>query len=127
MKKITIYEYIANNVPSDAHFVINKYGGNYTRARNVKELEAQLKDFVKKNGKQGLLALAEIHPDKELVSLVDKDSQKSNFNDSDQLPQFANATGTSVITKTDKEELTYSKILILGGFLLLGIAIITKK
>jgi hypothetical protein len=124
MKQITIYEYIATNVPSDAHFVINKYGGSYKRARNVKELEAQLKDFVKKNGKQGLLALAEIHPDKELVLLVDT---KANFNDSEQLPKFSNATGDSVITKTDNEQLTYSKILILGGFLLLGIAIITKK
>ena len=124
MKQITIYEYIATNVPSDAHFVINKYGGGYSRAKNVKELEAQLKDFVKKNGKQGLLALAEIHPDKELVSLVDT---KSNFNDSEQLPQFSNATGDSVITQKDNEQLSYSKILILGGFLLLGMAIITKK
>jgi len=125
MKQITIYEYIATNVPSDAHFVINKYGGgNYTRAKSVKELESQLKDFVKKNGKQGLLALAEIHPDKELISLVDT---KSNFNDSEKLPQFANATGDSVITNGDKEQLTYSKMLILGGFLLLGIALITKK
>jgi len=125
MKQITIYEYIATNVPSDAHFVINNYGGGYKRARNVKELQGQLKDFVKKNGKEGLIALAEIHPDKELISLVD--TEKSNFNDSEQLPKFSNATGDSVITQKDNEQLSYSKILILGGFLLLGIAIITKK
>ena len=36
-RKITIYEYLANNVPSDCHFLINKYD-SYRKARDSKHI-----------------------------------------------------------------------------------------
>ena len=66
--RITIYSYLASRVPSEAHFVINKYG-KYRRARNERELEYQLKDFVKTFGDKGLKELANIHPDRNLLEL----------------------------------------------------------
>ena len=81
-KKITIYDYIADKVPANAHFLINKYG-KYRRARNSKELAYQLKDFVRTFGETGLRELCKIHPDKKLVELdcdVCKNSYLQTYN-----------------------------------------------
>ena len=66
--KITIYDYIAEKVPANAHFLINKFG-KYRRARNSRELAYQLKDFVRTFGEKGLRELCKIHPDKKLIEL----------------------------------------------------------
>ena len=67
-KKITVYKYLATNVPADVHFVLNRFS-SYRKARNTEELEYQIKDFVKTYGENGLKALSEIHPDRELISV----------------------------------------------------------
>tara|TARA_Y100000389_G_scaffold204835_1_gene260034 strand:+ start:4598 stop:5011 length:414 start_codon:yes stop_codon:yes gene_type:complete len=133
--KITLYEYLASSVPSDAHFVINKYG-NYRRARDKRELEYQLKNFVKQFGENGLNALADIHPDKQLLQIncngcsAKKDENiKSNF---------VNASGneTQKQTQTQKDakakelrtdQIKNSQILIFGGMILMAFAIMIKK
>jgi len=138
MNKISFYEYIATNVPSDAHFVINKYS-SYRRARSPKELEYQLKNFVKNHGEKGLNALAEIHPDRKLLENNMgniSDSNFSNFNSKgaedyeNGLPnRFVNANGQTQ-TATDilrADTIRQSQILIFGGMLLVAVALIVRK
>jgi len=136
MKKISFYEYIATNVPSDAHFVINKFG-SYRKARNPQELEGQLKNFVKVYGQNGLDALAEIHPDKKLLELNCencKDKNFSNFNSKDAdnhangLPtRFVNANGESAIDKLRTDQIKMSQLMIFGGMTLVAVAILLRK
>lgn len=125
MKKITIYRYIASSKPLDAHLLINQYG-KYERAKDEKELESQLKHFVRSNGSIALQELSRIHPDRELIEEDIKETTKPIIEDK----QYSNADGQSPtlnITKSEKEDISYSKMLIWGSFVLLGIAIIMKK
>ena len=132
--KITIYDYIAQRKPADAHFVINKFG-RYRRARNSKELAYQLKDFVRNFGEKGLRELSKIHPDKELVSLecVKCKSHKPIIREvikeippKEQRPTppvYYNASGEQQIQKDANE----GRIFIYLGFVILAVAILNKK
>ena len=132
MEKITIYRYIASSKPLDAHLLINKYG-KYERAKDEKELESQLKHFVRSNGSIALQELSRIHPDRELIEEDIKETTKpiiENMRYSNENMRYSNADGESQtlnITKSEKEDISYSKMLIWGSFVLLGIAIIMKK
>ena len=122
MKKITIYEYYAQNCPADAYNVISK-DGNYPRPQSSKELEGQLKDYVNKNGEKGLLALAKVHPDSELVKMVcDCQTKKTETKE-----KFSNANGNSNIPDAQAEQINLAKMMIFGGFVLVGIALIMKR
>jgi hypothetical protein len=124
MKKITIYEYYANNCPSESFDLLSKEG-NYQRPNTPQELEGQLKDYVNKNGELGLLKLAEIHPDKELVTMVcDCKKSKSVV---EKKENFSNANGNSNISDSQSEQINLAKMMIFGGFILVGIALIMKK
>lgn len=122
MKKITIYEYYAHNCPADSYNVISK-DGNYKRPQSAEELEGQLKDYVNKNGEKGLLALAKVHPDTELVKMV-CDCHK---NKTEKKENFSNANGNSNIPDSQAEQISLAKMMIFGGFVLVGIALIMKK
>ena len=125
MEKITIYRYIASSKPLDAYLLLNKYG-KWKRAKDVKELETQLKKFVRDNGSIALQELSRIHPDRELIEQDIKETTKPSIENN----QYSNANGQSSalnITKSEKEDISYSKMLIWGSFVLLGIAIIMKK
>jgi hypothetical protein len=122
MKNITIYEYYAHNCPSDAYDLISKEGG-YKRPNSPQELEAQLKDYVNKNGEKGLLNLAKIHPDKELVKMV----CDCKTNPVEKKENFSNANGNTNISDSQSEQINLAKMMIFGGFILVGIALIMKK
>jgi hypothetical protein len=126
MKKITIYEYYANNCPQDAYDLLsNDAGGDYRRPQTPQELEGQLKAYVNKNGEKGLLKLAEIHPDKELITMVcDCKKTKSVV---EKKENFSNANGNSNISDSQAEQINLAKMMIFGGFILVGIALIMKK
>lgn len=129
-RNITIFKYIANKVPADAHFTLNKYA-HYRKARNEKELEGQLKHFVSSFGTKGLQAIADIHPDRQLLSSLECESCKTKEKDynnllitkqiSDSQPLYFNANG-------EKNELMIKKIntslIVVGGFIVLGLALI---
>ena len=133
--KITIYEYIAERKPADAHFIINKFG-KYRRARNSKELSYQLRDFVKTFGEKALRELSKIHPDKELVALecekckthtckpiikeVIKEVPTQQITPTP--PVYYNASGEQI--QRDANE---GRIFIFMGFVLLAVAILNKK
>ena len=131
--KITIYDYIASNVPSDAHFLINKFG-KYRRARDKRELAYQLKDFVRTFGVNGLNELAKIHPDKKLLNSHCEScntnkkllaEEKYKLDNVERYLRFSNADGKG--QKETKGEENTNKMLIMSGFILMGIALIVKK
>ena len=135
--KITIYDYIAERVPSDAHFLINKYG-KYRKARDSRELSYQLKDFIRTFGEKGLNELAKIHPDKHLLQLncdsceknkrLLEEEKKSYFN-AQRMFGF-NAKGGNENDKKDNTEKVVGRVnanmLVMTGFVLMGVALIVK-
>ena len=137
--KITIYSYLANRVPSDAHYVINKYG-KYRRARNERELEYQLKDFVKTFGDNGLKELANIHPDRHLLELhcakcsnTDKKNNDMSSLLEAQSKMMLNASGNNnpttppAVDNTDKiVGKVNNNMLITGGFVIMAVALLIK-
>jgi hypothetical protein len=102
--------------------VISK-DGNYSRPQSTEELEGQLKDYVNKNGEKGLLALAKVHPDSELVKMV-CDCQTTKTKPTE---KFSNVSGNSNIPDAQAEQINLAKMMIFGGFILVGIALIMKK
>jgi hypothetical protein len=122
MKNITLYEYYANNCPKDAYELISKDGG-YSRPQSPDELESQLKDYVNKNGEKGLKKLAEIHPDKDLI----KSDCECSKHKGEKKENFSNANGNSNIPDSQSEQINLAKMMIFGGFILVGIALIMKK
>jgi hypothetical protein len=122
MKPITIYEYYAYTCPQESFDLLSKDGG-YSRPQSPDELESQLKDYVNKNGEKGLKALAEIHPDKDLIKSV---CECSN-NKAEKKENFSNANGNSNIPDSQTEQINLAKMMIFGGFILVGIALIMKK
>lgn len=137
-KKITIFQYIANQRPNDAYLLLQKYGsgkgGNYNRARSEQELVSQLKQFVRENGNMGLMALASIHPDKELIEQFIAENNMSNSVVGDSISskdaKYSNATGgdgTPNLTNEQKETISFSKMMIYGSFLLIGLALVIRK
>lgn len=136
MASTTMYKYLSEKVPNDVYFTLNKYG-NYRKARNSKELESQIKHFVKQHGANALHSLAEIHPDRELIQIsctgckvkeskilelsTTKDLNETILN---QQNSFYNATGNENEKMVNK--ITINSVIV-GGFVLMGIALLLKK
>jgi hypothetical protein len=68
MNDITIYEYLACNVPSECQNLLSRY--DVPPVSTVEELTENLKAYVRVQGEDGLKDLADIHPDKELIELL---------------------------------------------------------
>ncbi len=134
---MTMYKYLSEKVPSDCHYVLNKFS-SYRKARNSKELENQIKHFVRNGGANALQSIAEIHPDRELLEgsctnckvketkilelSTTKDLKETILNDRN---TFYNASGGN------QDEKIVNKMalntVVVGGFLLMGIALMIKK
>jgi hypothetical protein len=126
-KRITIYDYIASNVPNDAFILMSK-SGNVTKAKDEKELVEQLKTFVRNNGSMGLMALAQIHPDKELIEqLISENRIEQESKNYSNASGSETTTNTTKITDEQKETISLSKMMIYGSFLLIGLALVIKN
>ena len=126
MKQITLYEYYAHNCPADSFDLINK-DGRYGRPQNPQELEAQIKDYVKRNGEKAVTELAKIHPDTALVKSVCECSKHKHGQKEEKKENFSNANGNSNIPDSQAEQINLAKMMIFGGVILVGIALIMKK
>ena len=136
-QKLTMYSYLAEKVPSDVHFVLNKFS-NYQKAKSSRELENQIKHFVRNGGANALQQLAEIHPDRELIQISCqecrvKESKILEISNSRELKEtilndrnmYYNASGVENSERMINK-MTINSVVV-GGFILMGIALIIKK
>ncbi len=63
---ITLYEYLAYNVPSKCQDILDRY--DIPTAQNEDELTENLKAYVRVYRDEALEELADIHPDKDLIA-----------------------------------------------------------
>lgn len=86
---ITLYDYLAYNVPSDCNYVLSRY--DYPESQNEEELVLNLKDFVRNYNYEALDALAEIHPDYDLIADL---AEMSTPYEGEKESEYLNAAGT---------------------------------
>ena len=86
---ITLYDYLAYNVPSDCNYVLGRY--DYPESQNEEELVLNLKDFVRNYSYEALDALAEIHPDYDLISDL---AEIATPYEGEKESEYLNAAGT---------------------------------
>jgi len=128
--KYTMYDYIAERSPADSHILINKFG-KYRRARNPEELAGQLKDFVRTFGDKGLIELAKIHPDRDLIELECRGCKEhKRKKEVRERVVYSNAdgngnNGTSNMLLSEQRD-SRDKMLIFAGLIMFGL-IITRK
>lgn len=120
-QQITLYEYLATNVPSDSFAIVNT-DGNLRKPKSKIELSKQIKSYVTKNGESGLLNLAKIHPDRELIEAICSSCSNKEIEKKDTFVNFSEN-----VNSLDKESINSSKFLIVGGFVLIGLAIIMNR
>lgn len=89
---ITLYDYLAYNVPSDCNYLLSRY--DYPTSENEEELVTNLKDFVRNYNYEALDALAEIHPDYELIMDVMDMAEIATPYEGEKENEYLNAAGT---------------------------------
>ena len=72
---MTLYEYVAVKNPIGAKTVLNSFGEKAVPRPDI--LAKQLANAVNKYGKDALFRIASVHPDMQLISEYNKESNKS--------------------------------------------------
>jgi hypothetical protein len=88
---ITLYEYLAYNVPSECQDLLSRY--DIPTAQNEDELTSNLKQFVRVYREDALEQLSEIHPDKDLIMQMAELATPYEGKQVD-ANEFLNASGT---------------------------------
>ena len=127
---ITLYDYTAWNNRGGASALVQEYG--MQPANNPKGLAQQLAECVKRGGDEALSAVFSIHPDMDIFKdQIDQAKAQAKQDQEDFMKQhFFNANGqnlkseiSNIAGKIDNNRET----LIIGGLIVLGLAIIMKK
>tara|TARA_R110002020_G_scaffold44348_2_gene127986 strand:- start:2327 stop:2737 length:411 start_codon:yes stop_codon:yes gene_type:complete len=136
---MNIYEYTAINNPLGAKKIINHYGQQAIRRPDI--LARQLASCVAKNGKQALLMMCEVHPDYELIREYTEYQAKKEAEDLRLKNPFSSIEGKEIIesvkelknkavaplTGAENGKNEKTELLIIGGVILVSLALITKK
>lgn len=121
---ITIYEYTATNNRSGAQQVAREFG--MQPANNPRMLAQQLAEIVRRHGKQAVDKLKEVHPDVDEFECDCTDKKTSNACGS----CHSNIDGQAIKSEVAglREKLSdKSELLIIGGVVILTLALILKK
>ena len=137
---MTIYDYCAYKNPQGAAKVISSFGMQPVRT-NPKDLGRQLAFCAKRNGGEALRRIILIHPDRELFEferkqLAKKEELKSNASgcgcsnaNGEEKPTASETVEVEKIRASNEKEskLLSQNNLVIGGMIVLGLAIIMKK
>lgn len=78
---VTLYDYLAYKTPNEAYQVMIDSGLDLPNPRSSKQLANMLKRFVRKGGEEAIRALAQIHPDKDLIESLNVEKVKEQNKD----------------------------------------------
>lgn len=129
---MTMLDYIADQDPQGAMDVINNFGYSVDGVNCVEDLASCLHDLVDSEGEEAVIALARLHPDKDLIieantagtvsKSMSKQTNGQGFCGCKSCGKFANKTGLSDIFPANP-----ATLLIISGTILLTAAIILKS
>jgi hypothetical protein len=126
---MTVYQYTALKNPRGAADVVYHYG--LKPERNPKVLADQLAHCVRKNGNEALEQVASIHPDlplfqKQLDGFKEK-YKKESMSNACGCSNFSNANGEPTTSTPTNDTENRKETLIIGGIIVLALALIMKK
>ena len=132
---MTLYDYTAMKNPQGASQVIASYG---VRPHGHPQVMAkQLAQLVRRDGERALKAISDVHPDLQLFQgQIDSFKEKikgDSHSNACGCSNFANADGQTIKSEVAsiKEEVASGKsskdMLIMGGIIVLGLALILRK
>jgi hypothetical protein len=142
IKGVDIYQYIAETRPQQAAAVINQFGFELQGVNNPDDLANCLENLVAEDGEPALLALAQIHPDRELIieslnkptSIVPGGSNSAGSNGNCNCPNCRGGNGSGTIDRlmsgfsSAAQSLPHQgNLLIIGGILVIGLALVLKS
>ena len=137
---MTIYDYVAYKKPQGAAKVIESFGMRAVRS-NPRDLSNQLKFVAKKHGGEALRRIVKVHPDRELFEFERKQMSNasgcgcSNADGNSKNTAQELVSPTNEVVEVEKirasnekeSKLLSQNNLIIGGMVVLGLAIIMKK
>lgn len=127
---MTLYDYCAIKNPRGAADVVSSYGIKPS-SRHPKELATQLAVCVKRHGNEALERISDVHPDlslfqKKLDGYKEKYKKESMSNASG-CGCHSNASGETTSNEPKTTTNNKNETLIMGGIILLGLALILRK
>lgn len=134
---ITVYDYIAANDPTGTEAICNKYGYSLQNMRDSQDLAQCLAELVNEEGEPALTDILSIHPDREV--LLQKFSGEQPTPNGNNKCKCGNCSGKGVTNQYIEQAhqtagyglsmLTSNPagLFIIGGVILLSLAIITKN
>lgn len=133
--KITFSDYLAEQVPKASYEVLQNSGLDFPRPRDRRELAAMLKKYIAIDRELALKALAQIHPDRELLEGLDREVKDADFKIKEAANKFGktdfvNASGCSCGGKSNfdgEKAKDYTYLLATIGLFGLLFLIIDKK
>jgi hypothetical protein len=122
MKSIDFYHYIAANNPAGAKAAMEA-GGYHVKVRSYEGMVADLKEFVRLEGEKGLMALAAIHPDRELIlSASPQKMGADGFTENNKASNIAPVSSPQPVTLPTATDYTP---LMLGGLFTITLLLVT--
>ena len=139
-----LYNYVAANNPGAAKAVLDKFGYDASQVDTVEVLGGGLATMVKENGEDALKAILSIHPDKEILTQeftptsasAPVSTGKSGCGcggckgASSTLESYLSKVGAPVPSNNNSSSsmnVQHGNMLLIGGILILAVAIIVTK
>lgn len=122
-QKLDLYTYVSINNPIGTKELAEKEGYKFV-PKNAMQGAMILSDIAYNDKEQGLMKIAMIHPDRELIL---KSANNTNKNMSDAQANFLNAESSVNQTVDNKKGISEKtmNLLIISGSVILGITLIT--
>lgn len=118
-----IYQYIASTDPYTAKAICNKFGFDASQAQTEMEVAACLQDVVAAHGEEALIAIVDIHPDKDLIlELLGKKAEPGEDQKKDVTHQYVQSAAEAVHPSPIN-----GNTFIIGAVVILGLAIVFSK
>jgi hypothetical protein len=123
---MTVYDYVAQSNPNGSANLIRSFGYDMYSGSNLAD---NLRELVAQNGEPALMAVLEIHPDKDVI--MEAFSKKEKSSDCGcKKESYLNASGAEQTARAEmvqQASTQQSNTFILVAALLLSVAIITKN
>lgn len=125
---MSMLNYIAECDPQGAMNVINNFGYNVQGVESTEDLAGVLYDLVDQEGEDAVVALARIHPDRELIMEAHTADSPKNGNGLKSQESFCGCKSCrKYVNKSGFGDYNPATLLIVSGTLLLTAAIILKS
>ena len=129
---MSVYQYVADNDPKGAEYIINSFGYEVT---NRKNLGQSLSELVSQVGEPALVKVMEYHPDKDIILELNSKDEKQGCScksckNQHRQEQYFNASGAEtppVAQKNDTLAHQTNAIMVIATVFIVGALFLKNK